>query len=62
MDSEVDIEEKLEKAVDAIQLQREQKEPADAFLKAKKAQADRIVSKVLGSMVEKISEIFLKFS
>ena len=62
MDSEVDIEEKLEKAVDAIQLQREQKEPVDAFLKAKKAQADQIVSKVLGSMVEKISEIFLRFS
>lgn len=59
MDSEVDIEEKLEKAVETIRLQREQKEFTDLFLKEKKAQADQIVSKVLDSMVDRISEVIL---
>lgn len=59
MDSEVDIEEKLEKAVETIRLQREQKEFTDLFLKEKKAQADQIVSKVLDSMVDRVSEVIL---
>ena len=61
MDSEVDIEEKLEKAVETIRLQREQKELTDLFLKEKKAQADQIVSKVLDSMVDRISEVILGY-
>lgn len=59
MDSEVDIEEKLEKAVETIRLQREQKEFTDLFLKEKKAQADQVVSKVLDSMVDRVSEVIL---
>lgn len=56
-DSPVDIEEKLEKAYTAITLQREKKAFSDAFLKARKSQADKTVKKVFQHMIEEIAEI-----
>lgn len=56
-DSVTDIEEKLEKAVDSIRLQREKKEFSDVFLKAKKDQADKVVSAVFENMVSEIAEV-----
>ena len=56
-DSVTDIEEKLEKAVDSIRLQREKKEFSDVFLKAKKDQADKVVSLVFENMVSEIAEV-----
>lgn len=56
-DSVTDIEEKLEKAVDSIRLQREKKEFSDVFLKSKKDQADNVVSSVFENMVSEIAEI-----
>lgn len=56
-DSVTDIEEKLEKAVDSIRLQREKKEFSDVFLKAKKDQADKVVSAVFDSMISEIAEV-----
>lgn len=56
-DSVTDIEEKLEKAVDTIRLQRERKEFTDVFLKAQKDQADKIVASVFESMISEISKV-----
>lgn len=56
-DSVTDIEEKLEKAVDIIRLQRERKEFTDVFLKAQKDQADKIVASVFESMISEISKV-----
>ena len=56
-DSIVDIEEKLEKAVEMLKLQRERKEFSDVFLKTEKDQADKIVSAVFSSMVDEIEKI-----
>ena len=56
-DSPVDIEDKLEKAYTAITLQREKKVFTDAFLKAKKSHADKIVNKVFQHMIEEIADI-----
>lgn len=56
-DSVTDIEEKLEKAVDSIRLQREKKEFSDVFLKSKKDQADNVVSTVFENMVSEIAEV-----
>ena len=56
-DSVTDIEEKLEKAVDSIRLQREKKEFSDVFLKSKKDQADNVVSAVFENMVSEIAEV-----
>ena len=56
-DSIVDIEEKLEKAVDMLKLQRERKEFSDVFLKAEKDKADKIVSAIFSSMVDEIEKI-----
>lgn len=56
-DSIVDIEEKLEKAVEMLKLQRERKEFSDVFLKAEKDKADKIVSAVFSSMVDEIEKI-----
>ena len=53
----VDIEEKLEKAVDMLKLQRERKEFSDVFLKAEKDKADKIVSAIFSSMVDEIEKI-----
>lgn len=56
-DSVTDIEEKLEKAVESIRLQRENKEFSDVFLKAQKDEADKIVTRVFDSMISEISEV-----
>ena len=56
-DSIVDIEEKLEKAVEMLKLQRERKEFSDVFLKAEKDKADKIVSAIFSSMVDEIEKI-----
>lgn len=54
-DSVTDIEEKLEKAVDSIRLQREKREFTDVYLKDRKEQADKIVSSVFENMISEIS-------
>lgn len=56
-DSATDIEEKLEKAVESIRLQREKRGFSDIFLKAQKDKADKIVATVFDSMISEISEI-----
>ena len=56
-DTITDIEEKLEKALSSIKLQRENKQFSDVFLKAQKDRADNIVSKVFDNMVTEISNV-----
>lgn len=56
-DSVTDIEEKLEKAYTSIQIQRENKQFSDVFLKSQKDKADKVVSSVFSSMIEEISEV-----
>ena len=56
-DTITDIEEKLEKALSAIKLQRENKQFSDVFLKAQKDKADNIVSKVFDNMITEISNV-----
>lgn len=56
-DTPVQIEEKLQKAVESLQLQRENKQFTDVFLKAQKERADVIVSKVFDSMIEEIAGV-----
>lgn len=56
-DTITDIEEKLEKALSSIKLQRENKQFSDVFLKAQKDRADSIVSKVFDNMVTEINSI-----
>ena len=56
-DTITDIEEKLEKALSSIKLQRENKQFSDVFLKVQKDRADNIVSKVFDNMVTEISNI-----
>lgn len=56
-DSVTDIEEKLEKAYTSIQMQRENKQFSDVFLKSQKDKADKVVSSVFSSMIEEISEV-----
>lgn len=56
-DSVTDIEEKLEKAVESIRLQREKKEFSDIFLKSEKDEADKVVSAVFDSMISEISKV-----
>ena len=58
-DTVTDIEEKLEKAVSSIRLQRENKQFSDIFLKQQKDQADKVVSKVFDSMIEEISDVLI---
>lgn len=58
-DSVTDIEEKLEKAYTSIQMQRENKQFSDVFLKSQKDKADKVVSSVFSNMIEEISEILL---
>lgn len=59
-DSVADIEEKLEKAVEMIKLQRERKEFSDVFLKSEKDKADAIVTKVFDSMLGEIEKVLTK--
>lgn len=56
-DTITDIEEKLEKALSSIKLQRENKQFSDVFLKAQKDRADNIVSKVFDNMITEISNV-----
>ncbi len=56
-DTPVDIEDKLEKAVESIKLQREGKQFSDKFLKSEKDKADKIVSQVFGSMLDEIEAV-----
>lgn len=56
-DSIIDIEEKLEKAVNSIQLQRENKQFSDVFLKQRKDESDRIVKKVVDDMFNEIEKV-----
>lgn len=56
-DSVTDIEEKLEKAYTSIQMQRENKQFSDVFLKSQKDKADKVVSSVFSNMIEEISEV-----
>jgi len=59
-DTSVDIEEKLEKAMTAIQAQRENKQFSDLFLRDKKKEADEVVSAVFASMIEEINDTLSK--
>lgn len=59
-DTSVDIEEKLEKAMTAIQAQRENKQFSDLFLRDKKKEADEVVSAVFASMIEEIADTLSK--
>lgn len=59
-DTDVDIEEKLQKAVDTLQMQRENKQFPDVFLKARKDKADKIVGQVFNSMIEEIAGVILE--
>ena len=59
-DTDVDIEEKLQKAVDTLQMQRENKQFPDVFLKARKDKADKVVDQVFNNMIEEIAEVILE--
>lgn len=59
-DTQVDIEEKLEKAMSAIIAQREGKQFTDNFLRETKEKADVIVNKLFSNMVKEISEVLKK--
>ena len=50
-DTAVDIEEKLEKAVDSIKLQRENKQFRDVYLKTQKDKSDKIVNAVFNNLL-----------
>lgn len=59
-DTDVDIEEKLQKAVDTLQMQRENKQFPDVFLKARKDKADKVVDQVFNNMIEEIAGVILE--
>ena len=59
-DSDVDIEEKLQKAVDTLQMQRENKQFPDVFLKTRKDKADMVVDYVFNNMIGEIAEVILE--
>ena len=59
-DSPTDIEEKLEKAVSAIKLQRENKSFPDKLLKDKMDKADVVVNKLFSNMIDEIAGVLLK--
>lgn len=56
-DSPADIEDKLEKAFNSIQLQRDKKEFSDVFLKSEKDKADSIILKVFDSLVSELANV-----
>lgn len=56
-DTPVDIEEKLEKAVSAIRMQREQKQFTDLFLIGQKKAADEVVHAVFNNMIDEIAKV-----
>lgn len=56
-DTAVDIEEKLQKAVDTLQMQRENKQFPDVFLLARKTKADKVVDSVFNNMFDEIAAV-----
>lgn len=56
-DSPADIEDKLEKAFNSIQLQRDKKEFSDVFLKSEKDKADSIILNVFESLISELANI-----
>lgn len=57
LDTPADIEDKIEKAYNSIQLQRDKKEFSDVYLKSKKDKLSQLVDKLLHSMIEEVSEV-----
>lgn len=56
-DTPADIEDKLEKALSTIQLQREKRQFSDVFLKDEMEKADRVVNAVFENMLNEIAEV-----
>lgn len=56
-DSPADIEDKLEKALSSIRLQREGKEFSDVFLKDLVEQSDKVTEKVFNNMIEEVCAV-----
>lgn len=56
-DSPVDIEEKLQKAVESLQMQRENKQFSDNYLREQQEKADKVVSQVFDSMMSEIASV-----
>ena len=56
-DSPADIEDKLEKAFNSIQLQRDKKEFSDVFLKSEKDKADSIILNVFESLISELANV-----
>lgn len=56
-DTPAEIEDKLEKALSSIQLQRERKNFDDVYLKHKKAVSDKTVKSVFNNMIQEIAEV-----
>jgi len=56
-DSPADIEEKLEKAMNSMVIQREKKEFDDNYLKDKRQAADKLVAVIFGNMIKEIQEV-----
>nr|DAN40031.1 MAG TPA: hypothetical protein [Herelleviridae sp.] len=57
LDTPADIEDKIEKAYNSIQLQRDKKEFSDVYLKSKKDKLSQLVTKLLHSMIDEVSEV-----
>lgn len=56
-DTRVDIEEKLEKAVESLKLQREKKEFRDKYLLERKQSADTAIRKVFSHLIDEIEKV-----
>ena len=56
-DSPADIEDKLEKAFNSIQLQRDKQEFSDVFLKSEKDKADSIILNVFESLISELANV-----
>lgn len=56
-DSPADIEDKLEKALSSIRLQREGKQFSDVFLKDLVEQSDKVTEKVFNNMIEEVCAV-----
>lgn len=56
-DTPVEIEDKLEKALSSVRLQRERKDFNDKYLKQRKSSSDKIVKAVMDNMITEIAEV-----
>ena len=56
-DTPADIEDKLEKAVNSIRLQRENKQFSDLYLRQRKDESTTLVKKVFSNMFDEIAEV-----